>query len=210
MFSTNVHCHTAQKVEGKEAGPTDVALTGLVCWSDMDRQRFTDTTFQECQIAFSNGKATTMSKNVVIANVNEIPAAWGPFTVVQKRTEVMIRTPESPSEAFALSWGNLTATPEADVVIYTEKDAKGYPCKKDIFAATYKETAPGSGRYRKTETNRIIQVPAGDPVVLKTLEGDETVPAGDFVAIGKKGEVYAQKKVWVDANLDIVGSEPRS
>lgn len=146
----------------------------------------------------------------VIANATEIPASFGSFLLVQKKTTVRIREPQSPSEQFKLSWGDLTALPGVDVVLYTEKDPKGYPCKVDIFKATYAETAPGSGEYKKTETTRIIKVPADTECVVKTLEGEIVVPAGHYLAIGKKDEVYANKPEWVEANLDIVGEQSRS
>jgi hypothetical protein len=147
---------------------------------------------------------------LTFSNVNDIPAAWGNFLLGRKKTTVKIREPQSPSEQFKLSWGDLVGVPGTDVVIYTDKDPKGYPCKIDIFKATYLETAPGSGLYLKTETSKLVLVPADTEVILKTLEGDIVVPSGHYVVVGKKGEVYANKPEWVAENLDIVGEAERS
>jgi hypothetical protein len=101
-----------------------------------------------------------------------------------------------------LSWGTLDANPENDIVIVTPTEQ--YPCKRDIWAATYKEVKPG--QFQKQETSVIVAVPEGVSVELVTKEGDlKQVISPDYIAIGKKDEVYANTQQFVETELEIVG-----
>jgi hypothetical protein len=137
--------------------------------------------------------------NIEIRDGSEIPSEFGPMKKAVKRTTVKIREPNG-EEKFSLSWGELTAVPGVDVVICTETEQ--YPCKIDIFNATYREVSPGL--YQKMAITNLVQIPKGVTVLLHTLEGEETATHPDYVAVGKKNEVYANKESWVQENLDFV------
>ena len=134
-----------------------------------------------------------------IENGSQIPEAWTRHRV-QKKTTMQRREVEGDSEEFEVWGGKQTAVRGVDYVLFSA-DISGYPCKKDIFEATYTETEPGSGYYYKTAITLIVQVPDGEFVTLKTLEGDEEVSSPDFIAIGSKDEVYVNKSEWVASNL---------
>jgi hypothetical protein len=136
---------------------------------------------------------------VTITNGSEVPASFGTIRKAVKKLTVGIREPNG-EEKFKLSWGELTAVPGVDVVIVAAGEE--YPCKKEIFDKTYEEVSPG--RYRKTATSSLVQVPEGVTAALKTLEGDVEVQYPDYVAIGPKNEVYANAQAWVNDNLDFV------
>jgi hypothetical protein len=146
-------------------------------------------------------------KSVSIATGADIPKEFGPYIVAVKKTTVRIRDVKPEGETFQKSWGVLNATPADDVILIQDSGAES-PCKKDIFAATYEETST-KGRYRKTEKNKIVLVPEGYLCKVETKEGPIEVPAGDYLAVGRKNEVWANKATWVADNLDIIGTESR-
>jgi len=137
--------------------------------------------------------------SVEIRNGSEIPAEFGPIRKAVKKTTVQIREPNG-EEKFSLSWGELTAVPGVDVVICTGTEE--YPCKIDVFKETYREVTPG--RFQKMAITNLVQIPQGVTVLLHTLEGKETATHPDYVAVGKKNEVYANAASWVQENLDFV------
>lgn len=139
-----------------------------------------------------------------IGSAGEIPAEFGPLRKVRKTSTVKIRQPQAPREEFQKSWGTLIGIPGEDLVIYSDADPAGYPCKISVFAEAYEELASGSGQYRKKEITRLVPVPAGTEVLLKTLDGDEIVRHPDWIAVGKGGEVYANDSDWVKKNLEFV------
>ena len=137
--------------------------------------------------------------NIEIRNGSEIPAEFGPMKKAVKKTTVQIREPNG-QEKFSLSWGELTAVPGVDVVICTGTEE--YPCKIDVFRETYREVSPGE--FQKSAVTPVVQVPKGVTVTLYTLEGKETVTYPNYIAVGKKNEVYANAEKWVQENLDFV------
>ncbi|PZO12949.1 MAG: hypothetical protein DCF26_17735 [Burkholderiales bacterium] len=143
-------------------------------------------------------------QRVPIGHANEIPPAWGAPRTASRRFTVAIREPRG-LETFQVAWGELTADPGVDWVVMQE-DGTAWPIKKDLFERTYEAT--GSGRYRKTERSRLVQVPPDTVALLATLEGPLEVRHPDFVAVGSQGEVYANAHDWVQEHLvfDTVGS----
>jgi len=141
-----------------------------------------------------------MSDPIRLAHAADIPAAWGAPRPAVRKTTVARRAPNG-AETFTLAWGTLTAQPGEDWVI-VQDSGEAYPIKRDIFANTYEEVAPG--RFRKTARSRLVQVPEGVTAVLATKEGELAVHYPDYVAIGAEGEVYANSADWVAANLVFV------
>lgn len=135
--------------------------------------------------------------HVVIENGDQIPPDWGTPQEMKRKTTVTIREPES-QETFEVAGGALTATPGLDWIII-QPSGEEYPIKKEIFAATYEETA--AGHYRKTARSRLVQVPKGVVAVLVTKEGRLEVQHPDYVVIGRENEVYANSATWVSENL---------
>lgn len=134
---------------------------------------------------------------IPIAHGSQIPAKWGTPREAVRTTTVTIREPAG-MESFVTSWGTLTALPGEDLVI-VQDSGEAYPIKKNIFAATHEEVAPG--RYRKKARSRLVQVPKGVVAVLTTREGEIEVRHPDYVAIGAENEVYANLAQWVMENL---------
>lgn len=141
-------------------------------------------------------------KKFTIASGSDVPADFGVIRTARKKKLVRIREPKAGGEQFKKSWGDLTALPGEDFVICAEEEE--YPCKIDIFKATYEETAPNSGQYRKVGTSRLVQVPEGVECLLKTKEGEIAVQYPDYVVIGEKNEVYANGSEWVEQNLEFL------
>lgn len=133
---------------------------------------------------------------------SDIPTNW-PILFARKKTKVRIR-PSEGIEKFKVSWqdSELTSDPDQDLIII-QPNGKEYPCKKDIFTETYQEESDGF--WLKKETSKLVQVPEGEWVDIVTLEGDvKGVHYPDYIAIGKRDELYANAKSWVDKNLTFI------
>lgn len=143
-------------------------------------------------------------QRIAIGHASEIPPAWGALRTASRRFTVAIREPRG-LETFQVAWGKLTADPGVDWVVEQE-DGTAWPIKKDLFERTYE--ASGPGRFRKSERSRLVQVPPDTVALLATLEGPLEVRHPDFVAVGPRGEVYANAADWVQKHLtfDPVGS----
>lgn len=130
---------------------------------------------------------------------SDIPVNW-PILLARKKTKVRIR-PSDGIETFKVAWqdSELTSDPVQDLIII-QSDGKEYPCKKSIFAETYEDDL--NGYWTKKELSKLVQVPEGESVQIKTLEGTlNAVQYPDYIAIGKRDELYANSKSWVDENL---------
>lgn len=140
----------------------------------------------------------------------DIPTGWKVFNVKRKTTVKVRRC--AKAEKFKVSWqdAELISDPKNDLIIIQD-NGKEYPCKKDIFNETYELVdtnpliIPPLRRYRKTATTRIVEIPEGINVEIETLEGVlPIVTYPDYIAIGAKGELYANTKQFVEENLEIV------
>lgn len=141
-----------------------------------------------------------------IKNVEDIPVEW-PRLKVRKKTTVSVRCCRGV-ETFKVSWqdAELVSDPDLDLIVI-QPNGKEYPCKKDIFEETYELASAGPGPYTfiKKATTEIVQVPAGIEVEIESLEGTfPLVSYPDYIAVGSRGEVYANKFDWVAANLEIL------
>jgi len=93
-------------------------------------------------------------------------------------------------------WGaDLTAKHGDYIVKDLKKIGDRWPVDKEIFEDTYIFTRPGfCMKNVKTDLVPLVELTNGDPnrlVTIETLEGPETVRAGDFyLARGIKGEIW--------------------
>lgn len=134
----------------------------------------------------------------------DIPEDWEIFNVT-KNTTVKIR-PCEVVERFKVSWqdSELISDPEKDIIVI-QPNGKEYPCKADIFYETYRQLTPNRNEWIKRATTQIVKIPEGVEVDIITLEGTLTkVSYPDYIAIGTKGELYANTKEFVENNLTIV------
>lgn len=142
---------------------------------------------------------------VRITSGDEIPATFGEMRRAVRKNTVAVREPDGV-EKFEMPWGSLTAVPGTDLVIIQDSGEE-YPIKREIFNETYREISPG--RFRKTATSRLIQVPKGVLAVLATNEGELEVSHPDYIVVGAKNEVYANSLEWVVANLEFLNESKR-
>ncbi len=147
-----------------------------------------------------------------LKNISDIPSEWNVLTV-RKKTTVTIR-PAFEVEKFKVSWqdAELVSDPEFDLII-TQPNGSEYPCKKDIFWETYErvnvlidfDSDPQLQPYIKKATTTLVEIPEGISVEIETLEGIlPVVTFPDFIAIGPRGELYANTREFFNNNLEIV------
>jgi len=130
---------------------------------------------------------------------SDIPSSW-PILKARKKTTVSIRE-SIGREQFKVSWQDsiLESDQELDLIVI-QPNGNEYPCKKDIFAETYIETA--DSQWLKKEESRLVQIPEGESVSIETLEGTlNEVKHPDYIVIGKKDELYANTNEWAQNNL---------
>jgi hypothetical protein len=139
---------------------------------------------------------------IQIKTQSDIPANWE-INKAKKKTTVRIRESIVP-ESFKVSWqdSELVSDPNVDLIVI-QLNNKEYPCKRDIFFETYENVS--NGEYRKNELSTLIQIPENYEVEILTLEGTlNAVSYPDFIVVGKRGELYANKKEWVENNLQFI------
>jgi hypothetical protein len=137
--------------------------------------------------------------NYIFLSAEEVINVYGEPSTAKRKTLVKIR-PTVGTEIFPREKGDLTAVEGIDYVVMSVDGSESYPCKIDIFNESWQETVT-SGVYEHKALCRVIQVPVGDRVTLKTLEGNATITHPDYIAIGVKGEVYSNSEKFVKENL---------
>lgn len=151
-------------------------------------------------------------KKVTVENVGDIPSDWKVLNV-RKSTSVRIR-PCAGVEKFKVSWqdAELVSDPALDLIVI-QPNGKEYPCKTDIFYETYVakdlDLSMAVGRkvdtWVKKATTQVVEIPEGFEVEIITLEGVlPVVTSPDFIAIGVKGELYANTRDFFNKNLEVV------
>lgn len=133
---------------------------------------------------------------------SEAIAVYGKPLIAQRKTLVKVRPVKGESEVFLTGEDPIVAISGEDYVVIPCDGSPSYPCKIDIFHKSWEGTNDGSGVYRRKALSRVIQVPPGDTVLVKTLEGDVSVSHPDYIAIGVDGEVYKNEVEWVKQNLE--------
>lgn len=138
----------------------------------------------------------------IFSHGSHVIETFGPPLIGKRKTLVSTRPIEGPFEIFQTRTGELRGERVVDLAVVPLDGSPSYPCKISIFHESWVETEQGSGIYRRSAVSKIVPIPEGHEVVLRTLEGDEIVSHPDFVAIGVEGEVYANSADWVADNLD--------
>ena len=122
-------------------------------------------------------------------------------STVERHFERFSPKPGEPERVeIATPWGeSLTAKPGDYLVSEMDTPDDTWPVDSEIFENTYIITRPGYCTKRAlTELVPLVDLTGGNPdqlVNIKTMEGDETVRAGDFyLARGVKGELWAYPK----------------
>ena len=146
-----------------------------------------------------------------VKEVKDIPKEWSVISA-RKNTTVKIR-PSLEVEKFKVSWqdAELTSDPEVDLIVI-QPNGKEYPCKKDIFWETYDSLRDSDGSitgdglsYVKKALCTLVVIPEGVEVEIETLEGTlPKVTFPDYIAIGPKGELYANTKEFVEQNMTLI------
>ena len=115
----------------------------------------------------------------------------------ERRVEQFLPGPDEPQRIEVKTpWGaELTAKSGDYVVSDIGKPGDRWPVDKGIFESTYIITRPGfCMKSAVTELVPMVDLTHGDPdqiVTVQTMEGPETVRAGDFyLARGVKGEIW--------------------
>ncbi len=130
--------------------------------------------------------------------------AFKPYrNVVERRAAPFLPQEDEPQTMeLTTSWGSILTVKRGDMLVSElDKPQDVWPVDAQIFDETYVVTAPGYCLKRAIT----LLVPLTDltrdadqQVTVQTLEGPETVRAGDFyLAKGVKGEIwpYPRKKV---------------
>lgn len=149
-----------------------------------------------------------------LKETKDIPSDWKVLNV-RKKTTVNIR-PCNGVERFSVSWSDseLVSDPALDLIV-VQPNGKEYPCKYDIFMETYEkyDSRPGGCISReiwdyawiKKAVTQIVELPEGATVDIESLEGVISgVSYPDYIAIGPRGELYANSKEFVETNLEIL------
>jgi hypothetical protein len=141
-----------------------------------------------------------MSEPLVITSQDPILKAlrFKPFlNSEERRVEQFLPGPNEPQTIEVRTpWGaDLVARSGDFIVSDVGKPGERWPVSKEIFESTYLITRPGfCTKNAVTELVPMVDLTNGDPnriVTVETLEGSETVRAGDFfLARGVKGEIW--------------------
>ncbi|MEZ0394935.1 MAG: hypothetical protein ABWK53_00665 [Anaerolineales bacterium] len=131
--------------------------------------------------------------------LNELP--FRPYrSIVERRFERFLPAAGEPQEIDVITpWGeSLTAKAGDYLVSETDAPEDTWPVDAEIFESTYLITGPGRCVKRAITLLVPLVELTGDPdrlVTIETMEGEETVRAGDFyLARGVKGELWAYPK----------------
>jgi hypothetical protein len=115
----------------------------------------------------------------------------------ERRVEQFLPGPDEPQMIEVKTpWGaELTAKSGDYVVSDIGRPGEHWPVDKQVFESTYVITRPGfCMKNAVTELVPMVDLTNGDPdqiVTVETMEGSETVRAGDFyLARGVKGEIW--------------------
>ncbi|MEB3361748.1 MAG: hypothetical protein VKI42_06440 [Synechococcaceae cyanobacterium] len=140
----------------------------------------------------------------IFSTADQVAQVYGEPRLALRKTLVTTRAIAGETERFATRMGELVGHQADDLVVVPTDGGSPYPCKTSIFQQSWIETEPGSGVYRRKALARLVPVPQGDEVIVRSLEGDLTIRHPDFIALGVQGEVYANSADWVAENLEFL------
>jgi hypothetical protein len=143
----------------------------------------------------------------IFETAEQVQQVYGAPRVARPRSLVRIRPIAGPMEVFATPTGELIGRQEQDLVVVPTDGSEPYPCKVSTFHQSWIETEAGSGLYRRQALAKVVPVPEGHEVVVRSKEGEHRIHHPDFIAIGIHGEVYANSAEWVASNLEFLPKE---
>jgi hypothetical protein len=160
-----------------------------------------------------------MSEHLVITSQDPIlkTLRFKPFMNSDERgVEQFLPGPDAPQTLDVKTpWGaDLTARNGDYIVSDLNKPDDRWPVDKQIFEDTYLITRPGfCVKKAVTELVPLVELTNGDPnqlVIVETLEGSETVRAGDFyLARGIKGEIWPYPANRMTGTLSVSKPDPQ-
>ena len=119
------------------------------------------------------------------------------YNETQRRFERFVPKPGEPDTLkVPTDWGEILTAKSGDYLVSPMDDPDNYwPVDAEIFEKTYKISVPGvCVKMAATDLVPLVKVTGGDQdqmVTVHTLEGPETVRAGDFfLARGVDGEIW--------------------
>lgn len=143
----------------------------------------------------------------IFETAEQVMRVYGAPRLALRKTLVTIRPIEDSDEVFTTPTGELFGQQELDLMVVPCDGSEPYPCKVSTFHQSWIESEPGSGLYRRQALAKVVPVPEGDEVVVRSEEGEHTIRHPDFIAIGIHGEVYANAADWVAGNLEFLPQE---
>ncbi|HRQ42543.1 MAG TPA: hypothetical protein PLD25_31900 [Chloroflexota bacterium] len=131
---------------------------------------------------------------------------------IERRAVQFLPGPNEPQTTnIQTPWGETLMCKYGDYIVSEMSAPKDrWPVDREIFEASYLEVQPGS--YVKRPLTYLVPLVdvTGNPnqqVVVRTMEGDVTVRAGDFyLARGIKGEIWPYPKDKADTSLILADS----
>ena len=167
--------------------------------------------YEKFQHYIINQSTCKMIKKIMKVQTQEdIPDSWQVLKV-RKKTTVKVRSCEGVEE-FDVSWqdSKLISDPAVDVIIIQPNGVE-FPCKREIFNSSYiplvgiSDVRTKDVHYIKNVTSQIVPIPIGETVQIETLEGTlNEVTFPDYIAIGIRGELYANTFEFVRDNLEFI------
>jgi hypothetical protein len=126
----------------------------------------------------------------------------------ERRAQQFLPSPgEAQTQAIDTPWGETLYAKVGDYIVH-ESDEPEYvwPVDKEIFEESYQEIKPGTYiKSARIELAELTELTGNDPdrlVTIHTLEGSETVRAGDFyLARGIQGEIWPYPRDKADQAL---------
>jgi len=168
------------------------------------QNRFVNLHLNSCRKLAAHHSIFVMTKNIEIKPDDPIIQSlkFRPYrSAVERRVRPFSPRPDEPQTIdIRTPWGEvLTATPGDLLVSELDKPDDVWPVEVTIFDKTYIITRPGyCAKAALTDLVPMTDLTGGDPdaeVMVHTMEGDQTVRAGDFyLARGIKGEIWSYPK----------------
>ncbi len=137
------------------------------------------------------------------------------YNPTERRAEQYLPDPREPQSIdLKTPWGDILTAKAGDYLVSDADDpAERWPVDRKIFEESYVFVRPGyCVKKAVTQLAPLVDLTDGDPdaiVKVETLEGVETVRAGDFyLARGVKGEIWPYPKEEAAHRLVPVDHDP--